>query len=120
MNLKNPHPCLSCGACCAYYRVSFHWLESLPESHQVPLSQSKPISIHFNAMNGTDGTNPRCHSLKGQIGQCVSCEIYKNRPECCRIFIASFENGIQNIRCDEARINKGLLPLLLTEWVESI
>ncbi|HOC10952.1 MAG TPA: YkgJ family cysteine cluster protein, partial [Thermomonas sp.] len=21
------HPCLSCGACCAYFRVSFHWSE---------------------------------------------------------------------------------------------
>ncbi|RBC12798.1 YkgJ family cysteine cluster protein, partial [Xanthomonas oryzae pv. oryzae] len=19
------HPCLTCGACCAYFRVSFHW-----------------------------------------------------------------------------------------------
>ncbi|RBD00840.1 YkgJ family cysteine cluster protein, partial [Xanthomonas oryzae pv. oryzae] len=24
------HPCLTCGACCAYFRVSFHWSEADP------------------------------------------------------------------------------------------
>jgi len=22
------NPCLSCGACCAFFRASFHWLET--------------------------------------------------------------------------------------------
>ena len=25
------HPCLTCGACCAHFRVSFHWSEADPD-----------------------------------------------------------------------------------------
>src|SRR5690606_40667371 len=24
------HPCLACGACCAHFRISFHWSEAEP------------------------------------------------------------------------------------------
>ncbi|HGC1012017.1 TPA: YkgJ family cysteine cluster protein, partial [Escherichia coli] len=23
--MSNPNPCITCGACCAFFRVSFYW-----------------------------------------------------------------------------------------------
>ncbi|EKJ0223351.1 YkgJ family cysteine cluster protein, partial [Escherichia coli] len=23
--MSNPNPCMACGACCAFFRVSFYW-----------------------------------------------------------------------------------------------
>ncbi|EJT1381768.1 TPA: YkgJ family cysteine cluster protein, partial [Escherichia coli] len=23
--MNNPNPCMTCGACCAFFRVSFYW-----------------------------------------------------------------------------------------------
>ncbi|EFG2122847.1 YkgJ family cysteine cluster protein, partial [Escherichia coli] len=25
--MNNPNPCMTCGACCAFFRVSFYWAE---------------------------------------------------------------------------------------------
>lgn len=36
------NPCVSCGACCAYFRVSFYWAESESGGGTVPqISLSK-------------------------------------------------------------------------------
>jgi Fe-S-cluster containining protein len=112
----NLHPCLSCGACCAFFRVSFHWSETLKESHEVPASMTEPISTYQNAMVGTGLAIPVCIALEGIVGQAVSCSIYDHRPSCCRSFNASFEDGIKNERCDRARFGKGLVELQLTDW----
>ena len=111
------HPCLSCGACCASFRASFHWTESNVESHGVPLVLSEAISPHQNAMLGTLHENPRCIALAGVVGEEASCQIYVNRPNCCRVFRASFENGVRHDQCDEARAGKGLARLQLTDWL---
>ncbi|HBP8873638.1 TPA: YkgJ family cysteine cluster protein, partial [Escherichia coli] len=26
--MNNPNPCMRCGACCAFFRVSFYWAEA--------------------------------------------------------------------------------------------
>jgi Fe-S-cluster containining protein len=110
------HPCLSCGACCAFFRVSFHWSEVLTVSHAVPKASTEKISLHTSAMNGTNQKNPRCDSLNGIVGQAVTCDIYLNRPSPCRTFAASFEDGTHNERCDRARTGKGLELLTLSDW----
>ncbi len=110
------HPCLSCGACCAFYRVSFHWTETTSDSHGVPLEMTNQISQYVNSMKGTNQANPNCVALKGVIGQSTSCEIYDQRPQACRSFKASFEDGDRNEACEEARISKGLLALTISDW----
>lgn len=114
------HPCLSCGACCSFFRVSFHWTETYPESHGVPLEMTNQISPTVNAMNGTGGAAPRCVALSGVIGQSARCGIYQNRPGICRAFSASFEDGTRNIDCDRARLSKGLLVLTTESWIVEV
>ncbi|OFZ29218.1 MAG: hypothetical protein A2622_14280 [Bdellovibrionales bacterium RIFCSPHIGHO2_01_FULL_40_29] len=115
--VSNPNPCLSCGACCAFFRVSFHWTETSVESHGVPIALTKQISPYMNAMNGTDQVKPNCVALKGTVGESTSCGIYEYRPNCCRIFKASFEDGSRNESCDKARLSKGLKPLQTSDWL---
>ena len=115
-SLLTPHPCLSCGACCAFFRVSFHWTETAAESHGVPIALTTQISQYVNAMNGTDQAKPNCVALKGIIGESTSCGIYEQRPGCCRDFKASFEDGSINERCEKARLSKGLKVLQASDW----
>lgn len=110
------HPCLKCGACCAFYRVSFHWSETLQESFNVPIEKAAAITPHIMSMNGTNISQPKCESLLGDVGKSVRCVIYENRPSPCRNFSASYENGERNVRCDQARLSKGLHPLSLRDW----
>ncbi len=112
------HPCLSCGACCATYRVSFHYDEMRAESHGVPEALSRQISPYQNAMIGTDQAKPMCVALKGEIGKSIHCTIYENRPNCCRIFKASYEDGHHHVSCDEARSGKSLAHLTPADWRE--
>ncbi|MBC7754279.1 MAG: YkgJ family cysteine cluster protein [Moraxellaceae bacterium] len=112
------HPCLSCGACCAFFRVSFHWSEVLRESHGVPEATTEKISLHKLSMIGTNQKKIRCGALKGVIGDTVNCEIYANRPSPCRSFSASFEDGEPDDRCDRARNGHGLKPLVPADWAQ--
>lgn len=110
------HPCLACGACCAYFRVSFHWSETLAESLAVPPEATVAMSHHHLAMRGTEIVPPRCVALVGEIGELVYCSIYSSRPSSCRDFTASYENGEPNARCDQARVAKGLAALQPSDW----
>ena len=105
------NPCLSCGACCAYFRASFHWLETAP-SGITPAEVTVRISPQHVAMRGTEQQPPRCIALEGKIGSAVHCAIYALRASPCREFEASWVNGIHNERCDRARAAHGLSPLL--------
>lgn len=116
--MSKPHPCLSCGACCAVFRVSFHWSETLPESHQVPLDMIETISPHLYAMKGTHQPSPHCDALIGEVGSSVSCKIYDRRSSTCREFKASFEDGTRNEVCDQARAAKGLPALSLQSFAQ--
>lgn len=116
MSIPLVHPCLSCGACCAFFRVSFHWTETNRESFGVPLAMTSQISTYVNAMNGTDQLKPSCVGLVGVVGTSTTCSIYEHRPGACRDFKASFEDGTANRHCEDARASKGLRLLDATDW----
>lgn len=79
--------CQSCGACCAFYRVSFYWAETdVHPNGIVPQEMTKPINPHRVAMLGTATPTPRCVALEGQIGESVGCTIYEKRSSPCREF----------------------------------
>jgi hypothetical protein len=104
-------PCVACGACCAHYRVSFHWIECQGSGGLVPDDLVEVVNPSRVAMKGTCGSKPRCESLQGEIGVSVACGIYEQRSEPCRDFDASWSAGEHNPRCDTARAAHGLSPL---------
>lgn len=108
------HPCLRCGACCAYYRVSFYWREADSENNPlaVPAELTEAYSDFRVAMKGTNRKHhSRCAALEGKVGELATCSIYSLRPSPCREFAASFERGVHEPRCDDARSKYGLPPL---------
>lgn len=107
----NLNTCVTCGACCAYFRVSFYWAEANDGGGRVPAELTEPITPFLRAMAGTNNKTPRCSSLQGEIGGCVSCAIYEHRPTPCREFQMAGENGEPNDACDRARAKYGLPPL---------
>lgn len=110
---QKPHPCLSCGACCGSFRVSFYWAEPVPEKYTEKLNDFRACMKH-----AADPERPRCIALEGIIGEEVSCSIYGNRPTPCRDFVASYEAGEPNLRCDRARARYGLPALSPQDWSE--
>jgi len=110
------HPCLSCGACCARFRVSFYWGEGDDAHGRVPSERTVAISPFLRAMKGTEKNPPRCEALEGTLGVHVACAIYDQRPPPCREFEPSYENGVPNPACDAARKHIGLRPLSRADW----
>lgn len=106
------NPCLTCGACCAFYRASFYWSEGDDApGGTVPASLTSKIDSFRRVMVGTSGSNPRCVALLGTIGEQVRCSIYDSRSSVCREFEAAWSAGAPNERCDRARAAWGLPPL---------
>ncbi len=106
------NPCLACGACCAYFRVSFYWSEAEPFlGGQVPVALTVPINHHYIAMKGTDVKPVRCIALEGTISEAVSCSIYAQRSSTCHEVMPSWHNGVADEKCDRARLAHGLPPL---------
>jgi Fe-S-cluster containining protein len=106
------NPCVSCGACCAHFRVTFYWAEADPATGGVtPPALTIKLSPHHAVMRGTEGRTPRCAALLGTLGEEVACTIYAQRPSPCREFQASWVDGVHNARCDRARAAHGLPPL---------
>ncbi len=115
------HPCLSCGACCAYYRASFYWAEADDATPGgVPVELTRRLTEHRRSMRGMDGPSPRCIALVGEIGRRVHCAIYDRRSSVCRAFDPSWENGSPNERCDRARVAWGMAPLTPADWVRFV
>lgn len=85
--------CLSCGACCAYFRVSFYWAEGI----SMPDHYIEPLNSVYTCMSGTNQKNPLCIALSGEIGQQVSCSIYEMRSSSCQ------EVQIADEQCNKAR-----------------
>jgi Fe-S-cluster containining protein len=108
------HPCHSCGACCAYFRVAFYWREAESFPDQDSFEDFDSLKRQMRGTNQKHGL--RCCKLEGKVGEQVSCSMYKDRPTPCREFRASYENGEQNQRCDEARAHYGLPPLRPRDW----
>lgn len=103
--------CVTCGACCASYRVSFYWAEGDDApAGIVPHQLTEKLNDFRRCMQGTNSATPRCVALQGDVGQAVSCAIYENRPTPCRDFDISWQGS--NDACDRARAKYGLAPLI--------
>lgn len=106
--------CLSCGACCAAFRVDFHCADlATADSDGVPREMTVPLTATLVRMRGTDEAPPRCIALEGEVGKAVSCTIYERRPGPCRDFAPYAPIGIGDDACDRARRRHGLPPLAL-------
>ena len=101
--------CLSCGACCAYFRVSFYWAEGIP----MPEHYTEPVTSVYSCMAGTNQKNPRCVALEGTIGEQVSCGMYELRSTTCK------EVQVADAQCNKARIAHNMLPFIQIEADEA-
>jgi Fe-S-cluster containining protein len=116
MDNSSANPCLTCGACCYYFRISFYQGEVL--SGWPPESLVETVGRHFACMQGTLHGG-RCIALEGTVGQSIACKIYSERPICCREYPVWDDDGIVNKRCNKARAKHNLNPLPKTkeEWL---
>jgi Fe-S-cluster containining protein len=109
---------LTCGACCAHFRVSFYWGESdLAQGGTVPPDLTEDLTPFRCCMKGTNQQHPRCAALQGEIGASVRCTIYEDRPSPCREFGVDWSaDGLrftpeELARCTQARAAWGLPSL---------
>lgn len=100
----SPHPCLTCGACCASFRVDFSEHETQEMGGDVPDGLAVEVAGGTCRMRGTDHSPPRCAALTGRVGEKAACGIYEWRPSPCREFEAGSE------ACERARRRHGLTP----------
>ena len=115
--MSHLHPCLTCGACCAYFRVSFHWSEADPAlGGRVPPELTEPLRAHERVMRGTSQAQPRCVALEADIGRHSRCRIHQQRPSVCAQVPAAYEFGLPSAQCEKARIAHGLPPLTPQDW----
>jgi uncharacterized protein len=98
--------CQQCGACCAFFRVSFYWAEA--RERGLPDSCTEQLNAHLACMAGTNGCTPRCGALQGEVGEQVACRVYAARPSPCR----EVQPGDE--RCIRARAHHGLPPIDLS------
>ena len=98
------HPCLTCGACCASFRVDFSVHETQEMGGDVPDGLVVEVTGATSRMRGTDHSPPRCAALTGKGGTQAACGIYEWRPSPCREFAAGSQ------ACDRARMRQGLPP----------
>ncbi|MBI4985645.1 MAG: YkgJ family cysteine cluster protein [Rhodocyclales bacterium] len=112
MSVAVDSACLSCGACCATYRVSFPCdeIDDVPGG-RVPASLVERITAVMACMRGTERQPPRCAALSGEVGSRVSCVIYEFRPSACRDFAPLAAFGSADEACQDARRRHGLPPL---------
>lgn len=103
--LPMTHPCLSCGACCASFRVDFSAHEAQELGGSVPDGLAMEVNDSLRRMRGTDHVPPRCAALTGRLGERVACGIYEWRPSPCREFEAGSD------ACNRARQRHGLIAL---------
>ena len=107
--MADANRCRSCGACCAMFTVVIDASEIDDRGRGgVPVCLTARALKNSYAMKGTEGKQKRCVALEGVVGQRVHCAIYMNRPGACRNFLASWEPGIINPKCDLARQGYGL------------
>ena len=102
--------CLSCGACCAYFRVSFYWAEGM----NMPEHYTEPVPAVYSCMCGTNQSQPRCVALEGEVGQQVSCGIYELRSSSCK------EVQIADDQCNKARLAHNMIPFVQVDPTISV
>ncbi len=106
------NPCMTCGACCAYFRVSFYWAEADDAGGLVPSALTRTADP-FPALHERHQSAPE--TLRGLSGG------YRRRRSlhyCKKLglrrvaeFAMSGENGEENDACNRARARYGLPPL---------
>jgi uncharacterized protein len=95
--------CQECGACCAFFRVSFYWAEA--QEQGLADSCIEQLNAHIASMAGTNRPAPRCCALQGEVGKQVTCLVYAARPSPCR------EVQPGDDQCNKARARYGLAPI---------
>jgi Fe-S-cluster containining protein len=101
-NDVDDNPCLSCGACCMTYRVSFYWADA--DARGLPPALTEQLGPFHACMAGTNAAAPRCAAVRGEPGGPVTCTVYAQRPQPCR----EVEPG--DDKCLRARRRHGLAP----------
>ena len=104
-SMSDPHPCTTCGACCASYRVDFAVYELDDMGGRVPAGLAVEVNGSTCRMRGTDHVPIRCAALTGRVGERTACAIYEWRPNPCR----ELEPG--SYGCEKARARHGLPAL---------
>ncbi len=98
-----PFDCQACGACCAYFRVSFYWAEADDApGGTVPVALTEAVSPHLRCMQGTAVRPARCVALSGRVGEWTSCQIHPLRSSTCKAVMPGDE------QCRKARAHHGL------------
>ena len=111
------HPCQRCGACCASFRVAFHWSEAQPaNAGGLPEAFVEPLRRHELALRHDPAMPMRCVALAGVVGEHVHCTVYARRPSPCRDLGAAWEHGQPSPQCDRARAKHGLPALTPADW----
>lgn len=101
--MKTEFDCQQCGACCAFFRVSFYWGEADDApGGTVPVALTEAFAPLRRCMQGTNSKQPRCAALGGQVGQQVACGIYEHRSSTCHELMPGDE------KCLRARQHHGL------------
>lgn len=107
MPTNESNPCLNCGACCNYFRISFYHGECEGGfGGFVPQQLTNKLNEQFAVMKGSE-CGGRCIALEGEVGKNISCSIYSNRPTPCREFPV-FIDGKINPLCNKARLKNNL------------
>lgn len=105
--ITSTDPCSDCGHCCAYFRISFPWIEtSVYHPNAVPISLVSALNPQRVCMKGTESGNGRCVALSDS-GRCT---IYEKRPSVCREFRIWDAQGDVNPDCSKVRQAHGLQP----------
>lgn len=99
--------CRECGACCAFFRVSFYWAEALAVG--LPDHLLEQVSPWHTCMAGTGLRAPCCLALAGEVGRRVRCTVYAQRPAPCR----ELQPG--DAKCIQARHGHALPPIVASE-----
>lgn len=97
--------CITCGACCASFRVDFSMYEVDDAGGRVPKGLTVDVNGSTCRMRGTDYHPVRCAALTGKLGEKVACGIYEWRPSPCREFAEGSD------ACQRARSRHGLTAL---------
>lgn len=113
METSEDNPCLTCGACCSHFRISFYCGESTALGGTVPDHMVYKLNDTMGCMRGTEAGSGRCTALSGTIGESIACTIYADRPTPCREYHVWDLDGNPNPKCQELRAKHGL-PLLET------
>ena len=98
------HPCLSCGACCASFRVDFAVYEMQAMGGTVPDGLALDVNGSTCRMRGTEQVPIRCADRPG--GPAGGVQHLRTAPA------PSLEFSAGDYACHKARARHGLAPLI--------